>query len=65
MKEQNYFKFITNKFGLSQYMRKLYKLGYYDNNVNKIGLMSRKKFSGISNENISSLIKKLKNLFIF
>ena len=46
-------------------MRKLYKLGYYDNNVNKIGLMSRKKFSGISYENISSSIIKIEKFIYF
>ena len=44
MKRQNYLKHLLNEFGLSQYLRKLYELGYDDNNVNKIGLMSRKKF---------------------
>ena len=44
MKKQNYLKHLLNEFGLSQYMRKLYELGYDDNNINKIGLMSRKKF---------------------
>ena len=44
MKRQNYVKHLLNEFGLSQYLRKLYELGYDDNNINKIGLMSRKKF---------------------
>ena len=44
MKRQNYLKHLLNEFGLSQYLRKLYELGYDDNNINKIGLMSRKKF---------------------
>jgi len=44
MKKQNYLKHLLNEFGLSQYLRKLYELGYDDNNINKIGLMSRKKF---------------------
>ena len=44
MKQQNYLKHLLNEFGLSQYLRKLYELGYDDNNINKIGLMSRKKF---------------------
>ena len=44
MKRQNYLKRLLNEFGLSQYLRKLYELGYDDNNINKIGLMSRKKF---------------------
>ena len=44
MKRQNYLKHLLNEFGLSQYLRKLYELGFDDNNVNKIGLMSRKKF---------------------
>ena len=44
MKKQSYLKHLLNEFGLTQYMRKLYELGYDDNNINKIGLMSRKKF---------------------
>ena len=44
MKRQNYLKHLLNEFGLSQYLRKLFELGYDDNNINKIGLMSRKKF---------------------
>ena len=44
MKKQSYLKHLLNEFGLSQYLRKLYELGYDDNNINKIGLMSRKKF---------------------
>ena len=44
MKRQNYLKHLLNEFGLSQYLRKLYELGYDDNNINKIGLMSRKKY---------------------
>ena len=44
MKRQNYLKHLLNEFGLSQYLRKLYELGYDDNNVYKIGLMNRKAF---------------------
>ena len=44
MKRQSYLKHLLNEFGLSQYLRKLYELGYDDNNVYKIGLMSRKAF---------------------
>ncbi len=44
MKRQNYLKHLLNEFGLSQYLRKLYELGYDDNNVYKIGLMNRKSF---------------------
>jgi len=44
MKHQNYLKHLLKEFGLSQYLRKLYELGYDDNNINKIGLMNRKSF---------------------
>ena len=48
MKKQNYLNLLLNKFGLSQYMRKLYELGYEDNNVNKIWLMIKKKFQELA-----------------
>ena len=44
MKHQNYLKHLLKEFGLSQYLRKLYELGYDDNNINRIGLMNRKSF---------------------
>jgi hypothetical protein len=44
MKRQNDLKHLLNKFGLSQYLRKLYELGYDDNNIYKIGLMNKKAF---------------------
>ena len=44
MKRQSYLKHLLNEFGLSQYLRKLYELGYDDNNVYKIGLMNKKAF---------------------
>ena len=44
MKKQSYLKHLLNEFGLSQYLRKLYELGFDDNNVYKIGLMNRKAF---------------------
>ena len=44
MKKQNYLKHLLSEFGLSQYFRKLYELGYDDKNVNKIGLLTRKSF---------------------
>jgi hypothetical protein len=40
MKKQNYLKHLLNEFGLSQYLRKLYELGFDDNNIYKIGLMN-------------------------
>ena len=43
-KRQNNFKFILREFGLSQYLRKLYEMGYDDHNYMKIGLMPQKKF---------------------
>ena len=49
MKHQNYLKHLLNEFGLSQYLRKLYELGYDDNNINKIGLMNRKSFQELLN----------------
>ena len=49
MKHQNYLKHLLNEFGLSQYLRKLYELGYDDNNVNRIGLMNRKSFQELLN----------------
>ena len=49
MKKQNYLKHLLNEFGLSQYLRKLYELGYDDNNINKIGLMNRKSFQELLN----------------
>ena len=47
MKHQNYLKHLLNEFGLSQYLRKLFELGYDDNNINKIGLMNRKAFQDL------------------
>mgnify|MGYP004447223755 CR=1 FL=1 len=44
IKQQNYIKHLLNEFGLSQYLKKIYELGYDDSNVNKIGLMDRKSF---------------------
>ena len=49
MKRQNYLKHLLNEFGLSQYLRKLYELGYDDNNIHKIGLMNRKAFQELLN----------------
>jgi hypothetical protein len=49
MKKQNYLKHLLNEFGLSQYLRKLYELGFDDNNIYKIGLMNRKSFQDLLN----------------
>ena len=49
MKKQNYLKHLLKEFGLSQCLRKLYELGYDDNNINKIGLMNRKAFQELLN----------------
>ena len=49
MKRQNYLKHLLNEFGLSQYLRKLYDLGYNDNNVYRIGLMNRNFFQELMN----------------
>ena len=43
-KRQNNLKFILREFGLSQYLRKLYEMGYDDHNYMKIGGMNQKKF---------------------
>ena len=42
--KQNQLKQVLNEFGLSQYLRKIYELGYDDNNYTKIGLLSRREF---------------------
>ena len=42
--KQNQLKHTLNEFGLSQYLRKIYELGYDDNNYLKIGLLSRREF---------------------
>ena len=42
--KQNQLKHVLNEFGLSQYLRKIYELGYDDNNYTKIGLLSRREF---------------------
>ena len=47
MKNQNYLKHLLNEFGLSQYLRKMYELGYDDKNVNKIGQLSRTAFQDL------------------
>ena len=49
MKRQNYLKHLLSEFGLSQYLRKLYDLGFDDNNVYRIGLMNRKTFQELMN----------------
>ena len=49
MKKQNYLKHLLSEFGLSQYLRKLYDLGFDDNNVYRIGLMNRKTFQELLN----------------
>jgi hypothetical protein len=49
MKKQNYLKHLLKEFGLSQYLRKLYELGYDDNNINKMGLMNRREFQELLN----------------
>ena len=46
-KKQNYLKHLLNEFGLSQYLRKIFELGYDDNNFYKIGLLSRREFDDL------------------
>ena len=43
-KKQSNLKHLLSEFGLSQYLRKIYELGYDDNNYTKIGLLSRREF---------------------
>ena len=64
MKKQNYLNLLLNKFGLSQYMRKLYELGYEDNNVNKIWLMIKKKFQELAMKIYPGQSLKWKNYMI-
>ena len=43
-KRQNNLKFMLREFGLSQYLRKLYEMGFDDHNYMKIGAMKQHKF---------------------
>ena len=43
-KRQHTLKFMLREFGLSQYLRKLYEMGYDDHNYMKIGMMKQNKF---------------------
>ena len=43
-KQQHTLKFMLREFGLSQYLRKLYEMGYDDHNYMKIGMMKQNKF---------------------
>ena len=44
IRKQNNLKYILREFGLSQYIRKLFDLGYDDSNVIKLGLLTQKQF---------------------
>ena len=44
LRKQNNLKYILREFGLSQYIRKLFDLGYDDSNVLKLGLLTQKQF---------------------
>jgi hypothetical protein len=44
-KKQSNLKHLLNEFGLSQYLRKIYELGYDDNNYYKIGMLTRNEFN--------------------
>ena len=46
---QNNLKYLLKEFGLSEYLRKLYELGYDNNNYLKIGTLSRKNFNVLLN----------------
>ena len=42
-------KYLLKEFGLSEYLRKLYEIGYDNNNYLKIGTLSRKNFNNLLN----------------
>ena len=44
-KKQSNLKHLLSEFGLSQYLRKIYELGYDDNNYYKIGMLTRNEFN--------------------
>ena len=46
---QNNLKYLLKEFGLTEYLRKLYELGYDNNNYLKIGTLSRKNFNMLLN----------------
>ena len=46
---QNNLKYLLKEFGLTEYLRKLYEIGYDNNNYLKIGNLSRKNFNMLLN----------------
>ena len=43
-RKQNNLKHLLREFGLSQYLRKMFELGYDDSNIYKMGLLPQKEF---------------------